>query len=224
MLRKIDKECIYTISILILSFLIFKLSDIDIWFSLKFYSRSDGWIYGNLLIFDILYNYGNIPGLLLGLISFIIFFLGLFFKRFIRYRKITIFLILMLIIVPGILVPTIKDLYGRPRPIQISKFGGKYEYVSIFKGSDPKRGRSFPSGHAAIGFYLISPFFFLRYTSKRHAIFVLFIGLLYGIIIGIARIAQGGHFLSDIVFSGLILYSIGLILSKIFKFHIQVYV
>ncbi|RKY68719.1 MAG: hypothetical protein DRQ24_11425, partial [Candidatus Latescibacterota bacterium] len=62
------------------------------------------------------------------------------------------------------------------------------------------------------------------YTSKRNAIFVLFIGLLYGIIIGIARIAQGGHFLSDIVFSGLILYSIGLILSKIFKFHIQVYV
>ncbi|RWX49504.1 PAP2 superfamily protein, partial [Candidatus Electrothrix marina] len=68
---------------------------------------------------------------------------------------------------------------------------------------------SFPSGHAAIAFFLMAPWFVLRDRKQRYAEAFLISGLLFGTLVGIARILQGGHFVSDILWAGGLLYLLG---------------
>ncbi len=100
----------------------------------------------------------------------------------------------------GILVHTVlKDGMGRPRPRDVIEFAGSTAFVPVFVPSQfCKTNCSFVSGHAAVGFALMA---FGMLGTKRRRSFWLAIGLLSGSLIGLVRIAQGGHFLSDIVFS-----------------------
>jgi membrane-associated phospholipid phosphatase len=61
---------------------------------------------------------------------------------------------------------------------------------------------AFVSGHAAMGFFLVTFAFLMASGYRRRAVFAGTIAL--GAAIGMARIGQGSHFLSDIVFAGLI--------------------
>lgn len=92
-----------------------------------------------------------------------------------------------------------KGLMGRPRPVQVEQFGGQETYRGPFNpGSDPAHHRSFVSSHAAAGFALMSlgltcgPVWCRRW---------LLIGTVAGGIVGMGRMMQGGHFLSDIIFA-----------------------
>jgi membrane-associated PAP2 superfamily phosphatase len=64
-----------------------------------------------------------------------------------------------------------------------------------------------------MGFYLMAPAFLLYPRRRGLAGAFLGLGLLGGGLMGMARIVQGGHFLSDIVWSGGIVYLTGLFLS-----------
>jgi hypothetical protein len=57
-----------------------------------------------------------------------------------------------------------------------------------------------------MGFFFFVFFFLLRRKHKNWAIAFLVFGILLGGIIGIARLAQGGHFLSDIIWSAGLVY------------------
>lgn len=74
-------------------------------------------------------------------------------------------------------------------------------------------GKSFPSGHASMGFYMFSPYFVLRRSSRPGSIGFLVLGLGYGALMGLARMIQGGHFASDVVWAGGFIYLSGLLLS-----------
>lgn len=103
-----------------------------------------------------------------------------------------------LVFVPGILVNTIiKDnSLGRARPHQIEQFSGEKHFSSAFAYSgECRRNCSFVSGHAAIGFY----FMLFGWVFGRRRWWQL--GVLLGTTVGLVRIIQGGHFLSDVVFS-----------------------
>lgn len=119
-------------------------------------------------------------------------------------RRVAVFLLLSLALGPGLLVNILmKDQMGRPRPVQTINFGGKHDHVRPFMLSKScKRNCSFVSGHAASGFYLVSiAFIDVRRRKKWVAV-----GLITGGLIGLMRIAQGGHFLSDVVFSFFTVY------------------
>jgi membrane-associated phospholipid phosphatase len=62
---------------------------------------------------------------------------------------------------------------------------------------------SFVSGHAAVGFSLMA---FGMFGIRKRRQFWMLTALATGTLIGFARIAQGGHFLSDIVFSYLAIW------------------
>lgn len=104
----------------------------------------------------------------------------------------------------------LKEYWGRPRPKQVIEFGGKHEYRPFWHPNfhtrhDPQR--SFPSGHVAMGFYFLSLYLVgKRYNNvplKRSGLFlVAFLG--GGLMI--ARIAQGGHFFSDVLFSPILMW------------------
>jgi lipid A 4'-phosphatase len=93
----------------------------------------------------------------------------------------------------------LKDGMGRPRPRDVQVFAGPTAFVPAFVPSQfCKTNCSFVSGHAAVGFALMS---FGIFGVRRKRQFWFLTSLVAGGVIGLARIAQGGHFLSDIVFS-----------------------
>jgi lipid A 4'-phosphatase len=191
----------------------------DIEIESRFYSPVSGWFSGKENPWHLLYEYGNIPALLLSAGGLLAFVLGFFQKKLIPYRKIGLFLVTFMILGPGLIVNTVfKDHWGRPRPIDIVNFGGTEVFRHAWEKGQPGQGKSFPSGHAAVGFFLFSPFFFLRKTSRRWAALFLCLGISYGVLMGTARMIQGGHFPTDILWSGAFTYLTGLILYYIFRF------
>lgn len=112
------------------------------------------------------------------------------------------FLLLSLALGPGLTVNTVfKDHWGRARPAQIVAFGGDKKFTPAFVPSDQcRRNCSFPAGDPAMGFYLVSAALLLgSATARRNGILA---AVATGAALGVVRLAQGGHFLSDVVASG----------------------
>jgi lipid A 4'-phosphatase len=101
---------------------------------------------------------------------------------------------------PGLLIEGVfKNFVGRPRPVQVVQLGGQHSYQGPFAhGQDPKNHRSFVSSHAAAGFSLLTLGLTCGPVWRRRW---LLIGIATGSLVGLGRMLQGGHFLSDIIFA-----------------------
>ncbi len=117
-----------------------------------------------------------------------------------------IYLLLALIIGPGIVVNAIfKDQWGRARPSQIEMFGGKSEFTPAFIISDQCESNcSFVSGDPSVGFYLLA----LALAIPRYRKLFICASLSAGVVLSATRIIQGGHFLSDTIFSGIFTFTV----------------
>jgi len=108
------------------------------------------------------------------------------------------YLLLVLALGPGLLVNVLlKEHWGRARPIDCQEFGGTQVFTPAFLPSD-QGGRSFPSGHAAGSAYWVVVVLIL--ASRRRGLW-LGVALGYTLLVAWARLAAGGHFLSDILAS-----------------------
>ena len=74
---------------------------------------------------------------------------------------------------------------------------------------------SFPSGHASIAFFVMGPAFLMDRNQRRLRNKWLFGGIAFGIAMGFTRVLQGGHFVSDVLWAGVIVYLVGAILARI---------
>jgi lipid A 4'-phosphatase len=121
-----------------------------------------------------------------------------------------IYLLAALAIGPGLMVNLVlKDNWGRARPYDVMQFGGASAFTPAFVISDEcHHNCAFVSGHAAMGFYFIA-FGFL--CQRRRSFFFLLAGI-YGAAVGLVRILQGGHFLSDVVFAFFIIHAVSAVL------------
>ncbi len=121
-------------------------------------------------------------------------------------RRHILFIFLSLAVGPGLVVNVIcKDHWGRPRPEDLTEFGGRYEYVKPLVKTAGSSGKSFPSGHASAGFdYVVFYFIFRRRKSVARS--ALAGSLVLGGLMGAARLAVGAHFPSDIMWSFLICF------------------
>lgn len=193
-------------------------ADADLAMESLFYTPGAGWPRGNEEPWTFLYRYGNIPAFVIGGLGAIVFLLSFFFARFRPDRMPALFVVVLLTLGPGLIVNTVfKDHWGRPRPSEIVNFGGTETYRPFWRPGSPGVGRSFPSGHAAIGFFIMAPFFILRRRAPGWARRALAAGILYGILMGLTRMIQGGHFLTDVIWSGCLVYLTGLFLYYLFR-------
>ncbi len=119
--------------------------------------------------------------------------------------RVLLFLMVSLVLGPGLTVNTVfKDNWGRARPSQVMEFGGLKQFTPAFIKTDQcERNCSFVSGHASVGFYFLS--FAMLFKGKTRMSLSLS-SILLGSVIGFGRIAEGGHFLSDVIFSGFFVY------------------
>jgi lipid A 4'-phosphatase len=198
---------------------VFRLTNLDLHILDLFFTRERGWFLQSQEPWDFLYDYGAYPAFLMVIAALLVFGSGFLSKRLSPLRRIALFLVLMMLLGPGLAVNGIKSQWGRPRPREIRHFDGDQKFRPVWNKGEPGDYASFPSGHAAMGYYLVAPFFVLRKRRRRWAYLFLILGIGYGSLIGFARMVQGAHFPSDIVWSGGLVYLTGLILSYAFQFQ-----
>jgi lipid A 4'-phosphatase len=173
-----------------------------------------------------LYVWGVYPALILGSGGIVIWVVSFVWTKLAAWRDPGLFFALLLIIGPGILVNSVfKPFWSRPRPHATRDFKScddprdpPREYVPVWLRGSGEEDSSFPSGHAAVGFYLMAPAFVCYRRRPRLATGFLLLGLACGSVIGLARIAAGAHFPSDILWSGGIVYFTALALAAPFRF------
>jgi lipid A 4'-phosphatase len=120
-------------------------------------------------------------------------------ERVRQLRRPLVYGMLVLMLGPGLLVNVVfKDHWGRARPHQIQTFGGERQFTPAWVASRQcERNCSFVCGDASVGFSLLALGFF---GQRRRFWFAA--GITTGGLLGLVRMAQGGHFLSDVIFSG----------------------
>jgi len=118
-----------------------------------------------------------------------------------RWRKSAVAWLLLISIGIGFLVDwVLKDHVGRPHPYQTVPYNGTQNFVPVFHYQPLcEENCSFVSGHAAGGFVWMA---WGMWRGRRLRQRWIGVGIAAGALIGATRVMQGGHFLSDIVFSG----------------------
>jgi membrane-associated PAP2 superfamily phosphatase len=168
---------------------------------------------------NFLYHYGTWPGNLLGIVGLTVGLLGIGWRRLRPWRNPGLFLAALLVLGPGLLINGIlKPLAQRPRPLHVQDFGGPMHYVPVWGEGQVGGGRSFPCGHASMGFLLMGPAFWLRRRRPALAWGFLMLGLVGGLTLGFSRVMTGDHFASDVVWAGGAVYFSGVVLAYLFGF------
>jgi lipid A 4'-phosphatase len=113
-----------------------------------------------------------------------------------------LFMLVCLSVGPGLLANVgFKDQWGRARPKHIEAFGGTRVFTpALLPTNQCKRNCSFVSGEASSVF---APFYAAAAIAPQWAATLIVVGTVAGLGAGAVRIAQGAHFLSDVVFAGL---------------------
>ena len=198
-------ELLIVLILMAITCLIFWLSDLDIQLAALFYfpdNHDDVWPIKQWPIVKVMFDYAFEFLVSLGVIAMMIFIAG-FFTRYCRtWRYKSLYLVLLIALGPGLVVNLIvKDHWGRPRPVHIKEFGGQYDYIPPAKiGSTPDK--SFVCGHCSVGY----AFFALYFLAQNHKLFYFLLTLIFAWTMGFTRMAAGGHFLSDILWSGYLVF------------------
>jgi membrane-associated PAP2 superfamily phosphatase len=116
-----------------------------------------------------------------------------------------LFLIATLALGPGVLTNVIlKDHWGRPRPIDVQQFGGDYRFVPWWdpRGDCPNNC-SFIAGEPSGAFWTLAPAALAPPALQAVAYGT---ALVFGVALGVFRMAAGAHFFFDVVFAGVLMY------------------
>lgn len=161
-----------------------------------------------------IYKVAALPALTLSLCALLVFLSSFQGQRLCHWRRPAMFIILLLALGPGLVVNVaLKDTLGKPRPSEIIEFGGSHPYAEFWEPGTGQKNGSFPSGHASVAFAVIAPWFFLRHRWKSVAFVFLAAGLGWGAVVGFGRMLQGGHYLSDVIWAGGLVYLVGWLLA-----------
>jgi lipid A 4'-phosphatase len=127
-----------------------------------------------------------------------------------------LFLAICLGVGPGIVTNLgLKDHWDRARPHDVMEFGGTKKFSSPIHPSDQCESHcSFVSGEASSIFVI---FFAAALMFRRRARTLIALGIMLGTATGFVRMAQGAHFLSDVVFAGILMAFTVAIIELIFS-------
>lgn len=177
-------------------------TDFDRTWASCLWSAQEGWRLKDTGLAQVLYHYGNLPALAIGIGGMVLWPVLLWKKRPTKQRTLALFLGLSLVLGPGVVVNAVfKDHYGRPRPNQTVEFGGTLPFHRLFEPGVGGTGKSFPSGHASMGFYWLGLFIFFWQNRQKTAWAFGALGLVHGGLMGWGRTVQGGHWASDVLWS-----------------------
>ncbi|MBL4884542.1 MAG: phosphatase PAP2 family protein, partial [Planctomycetaceae bacterium] len=196
------------LALLCLASLVLGLTSLDLKISSYFYnSQLKQWPLSDKNPWEFIDQWCVLPGFILGVSSLLLSNYGLLWRRSNHWTRGAFLIATVFLIGPGLLVNgTMKPAFSRPRPREVIQMGGEQAYQPAFGfGEKMNFNASFPSGHASIGFFLIAPAFLFRRKHRTRRL-ILISGLLLGSVMSLSRIVQGGHYLSDVLWSLAIIY------------------
>jgi lipid A 4'-phosphatase len=113
-----------------------------------------------------------------------------------------LFMALSLALGPLLIVNVVlKDHSHRPRPYQVTEFGGDEAFRPFYRFDGAcRRNCSFVSGESSSAFWTLAPALLVPLPYRPVAVAA---ALVFGAATSLLRMAFGGHFLSDTLFAGL---------------------
>jgi lipid A 4'-phosphatase len=212
----------YWLPQLIVLFLLALIGTLPFWFTdldrhaaALFYhpEAEDAWLESRQRLWLFLYQIAPVLVALVAVGSLAVLAAGSIWPRWKRLRLPAIFLMATAILGPGLVLNAVlKDHWGRPRPHQTLEFGGTQAYLPPLMVGEAGRGKSFPSGHSSAGFLFGAFFLIWQRRRPRLALLALLGSILLGSLLGIARMSAGDHFLSDVIWSAVIVYGLAMLL------------
>ncbi len=194
---------------------VLRVTDLDSAVCRQFFGGDGHWPLLNEQPYLFFYEYGPLPGYAIGIAGFSVWLATLRFNHDLARRGFFCGMLVLLgpgLIVNGILKPNVQ----RPRPCQSAQFAGVGCNDARLLDSDllashdlgeqqPISYKSFPSGHASMGFATLAIPFLLR---RRRKLFLasLSLSVSWGLCVGISRVIQGRHYPSDVLWSAGIVY------------------
>ncbi len=188
-------------------------TDIDLALSARFYAPDTGWRYAEAWGWRWLFEFGLRPAIVMASVAFVVLIGSWLRPPWRRYRRACLVLVLAVALGPGVVVNSIlKPYWGRPRPRHVAMFGGSQVYHPWWRPGGPGSGKSFPSGHASMGFVMVAGAVLIPRSYRRLRHGAIGAAISYGLLMGCGRIVQGGHFFSDVLWSGVIVVLITYVL------------
>lgn len=128
--------------------------------------------------------------------------------------SVVVFLIGSFLLGPGLTSNLLlKENWGRPRPNFVQQFAGSETFQPWWRPSSAcKRNCSFVSGEASQAFWTVAP---ASLAPPQIRPFALGGAVLFGTAVGAMRMVFGRHFLTDIVFAGVITIAIVMALYRL---------
>lgn len=192
---------------------VIRLFDLDLVLQTGFWLSDTGWHRAEEPWVLFLYRYGPWPAVGVGAVGGAIALASRWQARCRPYRVGGLYVALLLVIGPGLIVNwCFKDQLGRPRPRESIPFEGSRPFRPLGHLGPAGDGKSFPSGHASTGFFWLGLFVYHWPARRKLAWFFAAAGIFHGSAMGIARMAQGGHWASDVLWSAGLIYITGWIL------------
>ena len=194
----------------------FFVPQLDLAASRVFYDPGRGFVLASWP--PILFVFRAIPWIAWGMLLLVavgIFWLLVFRRPLWRLdRKALVFVVVSTMAGPGLFANTLfKDHWGRARPAQTEMFGGAHRFTAApLPAAECDRNCGFVSGHAALAFSLVALALLLPPGRPRRLGIATSLG--FGAFVGLGRIAQGAHFLSDVVYAGLLVYGTTFLLYR----------
>ena len=198
--------------LLVLQLAFWRMPAIDLWFSGLFWRPGEGFFLADLAPVQWSYAmFRDIPYVLVPLLAWLFLASWVWARRSeVALRRGLLFLFLVMAIGPGLVVNEVfKAESGRARPATVQQFEGTRQFTPAFEPSDQCSSNcSFVSGHAAMGFFFLAFAWVLR--DRRW----LYWGAAIGLLVGLGRMMQGAHFLSDVLFGYPVVYLTALLLAR----------
>ena len=186
------------------------LPDIDLWMSGQFYRPGGGFYLKDSWWAVAIYDSIPVIAITVGVGSLLALIYNLARKRQAGSlsNRFLLFVLAALAVGPGLVVNAgFKDNWGRARPRDVTEFAGDRQFTPALQPTDQcDRNCSFVAGHPSVVYWLAALGFAVAAGRRRNRIFVAAAAL--GLLAGFGRIVQGGHFLSDVIFSGLAVFAV----------------
>ncbi len=194
---------------------------LDLWASGLFHDASGAFIGDRLLFTRLLYRGIPVTGIVYAVLGVVVITVSLWRPHPIggRWSRRLAALAWVSVLGSGLLVNAgLKEHWGRARPREVVEFGGQQHFSPALVPTDQCRHNcSFVSGHATSGYILMAVGLMGSVATRRRW---LWIGLAWGTIVSLARIAEGGHFLSDTLFAGLAVWGSGWLIRELWLRHV----
>ncbi len=194
--------------------LLFWIYPLDLSLTRVAYSPGDNhWPFDHTQPWYFLYRFGTLPAILLSVLAALGLGASFWKERWAAWRWPCLYVVLLLALGPGLVINVLaKGLMGRPRPEEVTAFSGTWHYLKPFQMGIPGKGRSFLCGHCSMGFLFLCLFFLLTgWTRWLGLVF----GIVFGLALAVARVAQGAHFPSDGLLCGAVMFTLAAALSPL---------